>query len=32
MVSELLVGVGRRRDEVDASLLVDLELRVDERR
>ena len=32
MVSELLVGVGRRRDEVDASLLVDRELRVDKRR
>ena len=32
MVSELLVGVGQRRDEVDAALLVDLELCVDERR
>ena len=32
MVSELLAEVGWQRDEVDASLLVDLELRVDERR
>ena len=32
MVSKLLVGVGRLRDEVDASLLVDRELCVDKRR